>query len=64
MTNLCYMVPIDKPEDITPDRLRFAAKSIKYGGDANTAKLVKWCADLIEKLEKENEQTRSTSEKS
>lgn len=47
--DLDYMVPIDTPEHITPDRLRFEAKSVAYAGRKDTARLIEWCADLIEK---------------
>jgi hypothetical protein len=48
MVTLSYMRPIDKPEHITPNRLRFEANSVRYEGSPNTAILLGWCADLIE----------------
>lgn len=47
--DLDYMHPIDKPEDIKPDRLRFMRHSLVSIGCRKTADIIDWCADVIER---------------
>lgn len=44
--------PIDRPEDITPERLRQQADWLRMTGRPVAAELVGWCADRIEQLER------------
>ena len=51
VNDLDYMASIDSPENITPDRLRFMRYSMISTGSKYEAKVLGWCADLIEQQE-------------
>ena len=47
-TDLNYMQPIDRPEDITPDKLRFMRHALESTGYKKEAKILCWVADMLE----------------
>ena len=61
--SLDHMRPIDRPEDITPDRLRFMQHSLRSTGHRHEVRTIGWVADLLEEQDSRIEPLQPFKEK-